>query len=182
MEIQHRIQAVTSLYGFFNKPNGSLEYLVRNDHSFEHFYKEYVGGFKAIEAGYFGLFLTKSSFGQIAQAFQGIYNRCTIPESEYNLMEEYFEELVSIRALHLWFNNFRYDQMEKVFIDFPDFGTKFMGKKEKGFATDIVTAESLFELFFTAEFKLQEKLMQTAMASCGNEVKDNITFNMDILQ
>ncbi len=182
MNIQQRIQSIESLYDFFNKPTGSLEYLVKNDHSFEHFYREYVGVFKPIGPEHFSLFLTKSSYGQIALAFQGIFNRCATPEREYSLMEEYFEELVSIRVLHLWFSNFRYDEMEKVFIDFPEFGTKFMEKKERGDLFHIVTSESLFELFFSAEDKLQQRLMQMAIAQCGKEVQENIKFNMDIYQ
>ena len=176
------IKAIEDLFMFFSNPGSRLKYLVGNNYSYMSFYKEYVGSLKPLSPEQFFILLSVCDYSTIALAYQGIYNRCLLPGKESLLVSEYSFELCSIQTINLWFNNFRYKDMEKIFIEYPEFGKDFFAKVQPGAAINVVKAHSIFSLFHSATIEIKALIVKTAFEIHGQEANENLLFNLDILK
>jgi hypothetical protein len=161
LEITQQQEMIKELFDFFNNPDERLTLLVQSEHSYSHFYKEYSRKPSLrLDIQTFELLISKSSYKQVALALNYILFKCEKP-TEIELLENYSDEILTIFSLNLWFNNFEYG-INEIFNEFPEFKKEFDSKVEKR-AVNMVSTSSMWELFLTGDYNLQEKILNVAI-------------------
>lgn len=168
---------INELFSLFHQVY-SLEYEEMIKKHFSHIFKEYFGGFRTLDLKEFELLISKSSYKQIAFAFNSISFKCDNPIKEIELLDKYTDEILTVFSLNVWFNNFEYG-IDEVFVEFPDFKKSFNSKVEKGIS-DIVSASSMWELFLKASPSLQEKITIVAVRENQKRISGSLSMSKKI--
>ena len=164
LKVTEQQEVIKDLFDFFNSPDERLKLLVETERSYAHFYKEYhKRSSLQLNIEEFALLVSKSSYRQIALALNSISFKCEsfTDLTEIELLDNYTDEILLIFSLNLWFNNFEMG-IDEIFKEFPEFKKEFDSKVEKR-ALDMVSSSSMWELYFTGGFEIQEKILTIAI-------------------
>lgn len=168
------------LFNFFADNEKGVNDLISQHHCYKHFYDEYVQVVQPLKPEMFALLITKSSYGQIALAFNSIYQESKEIEPD-KLVVIYKDQLAFVFAMHLFFNNFRSKDLQGIFNKFPDFEREFLANKQTGII-EFVSGESFWTLFFKGSNELKQELTNKALELHRSEVAANIDFNLRFLE
>jgi hypothetical protein len=167
---------INELFSLFHQVY-SLEYEEMIKKNFSHIFREYFGEFRTLDLKEFELLISKSSYRQIAIAFNSISFKCDNP-TEIELLDKYSDEILTIFSLNVWFNNFEHG-IDEIFKEFPEFKKEFDSKVEKR-VINMVSASSMWELFLKASSDLQEKIITVAVRENQKRISGSLSMSKKI--
>lgn len=166
-----------ALFNFFSDNEQGVNDLISHHQSYKHFYDEYIKVVQPLKPEMFALLLSKSSYGQIALAFNSVYRETHNTDPD-KLIATYMNQLISVFAMNLFFSNFMGNGLREIFDKFPSFEKEFLSLKQHG-VINFLSSDSFWKLFFKASPPLQQELTNKALELYGQKILANIYFNLN---
>jgi hypothetical protein len=161
------------------------ENLIKTNHSFNHFYSEYVGEIIGLDAEKVLLLNHKSSYRELSTTFHAMYSKEVQDTDPFTIAKAYINEMIILRAITLFFFNFAWDDILAMIADCKELDApvaairKLNSKKQKMIA---IHDYQFFSIFLDASTEGKASIMHYALLRYKEEAVRNIDYGLKLFQ